>query len=217
MPTDYQALIRGYVRIDLHDEDATNYRWTDATLNRHIAQAVKELSFHIPREVKTTLDTVASSRDITLPVGVTDLVEIAAVEYPAGNFPRTYVRYSLWNNVLTLMGEDIPAANGEDVYLYWYQLHTLDTTSTTLPTWTYDLVALGAAAMAAIEWASYATNRVNVGGEATWKNYLSWGTEALKQFREEIARKGRKGSVRSSSLFAPSAPAQSQSTDPGPQ
>ena len=30
------TVIRGNVRKDLHDEDSSNYRWTDAVLDRHI-------------------------------------------------------------------------------------------------------------------------------------------------------------------------------------
>ena len=40
--------MRRLVRRDLHDEEATDYRWTDAELDRHIQHAVRELSLSLP-------------------------------------------------------------------------------------------------------------------------------------------------------------------------
>lgn len=213
--TDYLAASRALVRIDLHDEDSANYRWTDATLARHIAQAVKELSQEIPVENKTTLDATADSRDLSVST-LTGLIAIEAVEHPVGNDPKTYTRFSLWGTTLTLLGDTIPSTTGEDVYVYWHGPHTLSTSATTVPTWCDDLVALGAAALAAIEWASYATNRVNTGGDATWKQYLDWGNTNLAHFRSEIRRLGRRGSLRSATLYTPAEPKQSQTQGPGP-
>src|SRR3972149_4859317 len=42
-----------------------------------------------------------------------------------------------------------------------------------------DGVATGGAAYAALEWASFATNRVNVGGQDVWRDYLTWGQQRL--------------------------------------
>ncbi len=36
--------MRTLVRRDLHDEDATSYRWTNDELDRHIARALKDFS-----------------------------------------------------------------------------------------------------------------------------------------------------------------------------
>ena len=38
------ADMRTIVRRDLHDEEASNYRWTNDELDRHIAHAVKDFS-----------------------------------------------------------------------------------------------------------------------------------------------------------------------------
>ena len=46
--------MRTIVRRDLHDEDASNYRWTDDELDRHIAHAVKDFSEALPLEQKAT-------------------------------------------------------------------------------------------------------------------------------------------------------------------
>ena len=154
--------MRSRIRKDLHDEDSQNYRWTDSDLNRHIDHALRELSLSCPLETKATLSTTAESRDLSLS-SLSDLVEIEAVEYPVGNYPPSYVRFSVWADTLTLLMDSLPG-DAEDVYVYYGKLHTLDADSSTLPAKLEDLVALGAAAHASIEWASFATNRVNLGG-----------------------------------------------------
>src|SRR5919108_6140117 len=93
MPT--IADIRARLRKDLHDEDSANYRWTDGELDRHTQHAVREFSLALPLEAKTALTTTAGSRDLSLS-SLTDLVAIEAVEYPAGLFPPSYARYSVW-------------------------------------------------------------------------------------------------------------------------
>ena len=186
--------MRSRIRKDLHDEDSQNYRWTDTELNRHIDHAVRELGLSCPLETKATLSTTAESRDLSLS-SISDLVEIEAVEYPAGNYPPSYVRFSVWADTLTLLIDSLPA-DSEDLYVYYGKLHTLNADTSTLPAKLEDLVALGAAAYAAIEWASFATNRVNLGGAETWRNYLTWGQDRVADFMKGLAKHSRKNTVR---------------------
>ena len=164
--------IRSRVRIDLHDEDSQNYRWTDAVLDRHIAHTVKELSLAAPLEAKTTLTTTAGSRDISV-ASLTDRVSIEAVEFPVGKYPPVYIRFSVWEDTLTILIDQKPGG-GESVDVFHTKLHTLDATTSTIPKPLEDLIAIGATGYAAVEWASFATNRVNVGGEEVWQDYLTW-------------------------------------------
>jgi hypothetical protein len=191
--------MRSRIRKDLHDEDSQNYRWTDSELNRHIDHAVRELSLSCPLEAKATLSTTAGSRDLSLS-SLTDLVEIEAVEYPVGNYPPSYVRFSVWADTLTLLIDSLPG-DAEDAYVYYGKLHTLNADSSTIPAKLEDLVALGAAAYAAIEWASFATNRVNLGGAETWRNYLTWGQDRLADFMKGLAKHSRKNTVRVRQLY----------------
>jgi len=207
------ADMRTRVRRELHDEDASNYRWTDNELDRHISRAVQELSLSVPLEAKATLTTTADSRELSI-AALTDLVAIEAVEYPTGQYPPSYVRFSLWGNTLTLLVDGAPSG-GEEVYVYYGKLHTLDASTSTVPTPYEDLVALGACAYAAIEWASYATNRVNVGGKDAWRDYLSWGQDRLSQFTRQLARHSRRNAVRARRLYSPALPAASKTTDWG--
>ena len=205
--------MRTIVRRDLHDEDDTNYRWTDDELDRHIAHALKDFSEAIPYEQKAIKATASGSREIDIAT-VTDRIMIEAVEYPVDKFPRKYQRYSLWADTLTLLGDEVP--DGSNAYIYYGKLHTLDATTSTIPARHEDLVATGAGGYAAVEWAAYAINRVNVGGLMTPKEFLTWGREKLNYFKAELKKLGRRNRVRIRSFYKPYYPPVSKSTDFGP-
>ena len=205
--------MRAIVRRDLHDEDSENYRWSNDELDRHIAHAVKELSEAIPLEQKTTKATTADSRDIDIST-ITNRIMVQAVEHPVDRFPRIYQRFSLWGDTLTLLGDEVP--DGSNAYIYYGKLHTLDSGSSTIPTIYEDLVATGACGYAAVEWAAFAINRVNVGGTVTPRELLGWGNEKLEYFRQELKRLGRRNRARINQLYKPSYPAVSKTTDYGP-
>ncbi|MEX1254044.1 MAG: hypothetical protein WEE64_06865 [Dehalococcoidia bacterium] len=202
--------MRARVRRDLHDEEPASQRWRDPELDRHIARAVQEASVASPQEVKSTLTTTAGSRDLDIS-SLSGRVSIEAVEHPTGQFPPSYVRFSVWGDTLTLL-LDSPPAGAEQVAVYYGALHSLDATGSTLPAALEDVVATGAAAYAALAWASFATNRVNAGGDETWRNYLVFGQERLAAFAQALAEQGRKGVVRARQLYTPAGPAPIQSS-----
>ena len=205
--------MRTIVRRDLKDEDSNNYRWTDDELDRHIAHAVKEFSEAIPLEQRATKATTSDSRELDIS-NLSDRVVVAAVEYPVDKFPKRYQRFSLWGDTLTVLGAEIP--DGSNAYIYYGKLHTLDASSSTIPQQFEDLIAVGAEGYAAVEWAAYATNRVNVGGSVTPEEFLHWGRDKLRYFRDELRRLGRRNRVRISHLYRPYYPPVSKSTDYGP-
>ncbi len=200
------------VRQDLHDEVSAAYRWTDAELTRHINRTVKEYSEALPLEQKATLATTAGSRDVTI-TSLTSRIMIQAVEYPIGQFPARFQRFAYWNEVLSLVGLDVP--NGGNCYVYYGKLHTLGATST-IPTAHEDLVAGGAAGYASIQQAGYAINQVNTGGITTPDNWESWGQKRINLFRAELKRLGKTNKVRVRQLYTPAYPVVSKSTDYGP-
>jgi len=63
--------------------------------------------------------------------------------------------------------------------IYYGQLHTLNVSTSTIAAWQEDLITTGACGYAAVEWAVYAINRVNTGGDATSGELLNWGKEKL--------------------------------------
>ncbi len=202
--------MRALLRRDLHDEDAASYRWTDDELDRHIVRAVKDYSEYLPLEEKAIKATTAGSRELD----ISDLsarVMVLAVEYPVGRFPARYQRFALWGDTLTLLGEEAP--DGSSAYVYYGTLHTLDAGTSTIPACHEDIIAAGAAGYAAVEWAIYAVNRVNVGGERTPQEFLAWGREKLAHFRKELRRLGRRGRVKARALYAPYYPSVSGTTD----
>jgi hypothetical protein len=205
--------MRTIVRRDLHDEDAENYRWTNDELDRHIAHAVKDLSEAIPCEQKATKATASGSREIDIS-SITDRVMVQAVEYPVDQFPGRFQRFALWGDTVTLLGPEVP--DGSNAYIYYGKLHTLDVSTSTIASPHEDLVAAGACGYAAVEWAVYAINRVNVGGTRTPEELLSWGRERLAFLRRELRRLGRRNRVRVRSLYVPYYPPVSESTDYGP-
>jgi len=205
--------MRTIVRRELHDEDSSSYRWTNDELDRHIARSVKELSGAIPYEQKATESTVNGSREIDIST-VTNRVMVQAIEYPAGQFPRKFQRFALWADTVTLLGPDVP--DGSNAYIYYGKLHTLDLSTSTIQPQHEDLVASGACGYAAVEWAIYAINRVNVGGTRTPEELLTWGREKLAHFQKELKRLGRRNRTRVNSLYRPYYPPVSQTTDYGP-
>ncbi len=204
--------MRTIVRRDLHDEDANNYRWTNNELDRHIAHAVRDFSEAIPYEQKAVKATTSGSREIDIST-ITGRIMVEAVEYPVGRFPRRYQRFSLWADILTLLSDEVP--DGSNAYIYYGKLHTLGESST-IPAMNEDLIAAGAGGYAAVEWAVYAINRVNVGGTPTPGEFLAWGREKLNYFKAELKRLGRRNRVRIRSLYKPYYPPVSKSTDYGP-
>lgn len=205
--------MRVIVRRDLHDEDSSNYRWTNDELDRHIGHAVKDLSEPVPYEQKTDMDTSSGSRELDISA-VTGRVMVEAVEYPAGQYPRRFQPFSLWGDTLTLLGDEVP--DGSDATVYYGKIHTLDVSTSTIPVIYEDIICDGACGYAAVEWAIHAVNRVNAGGVASPVDFLAWGREKLDTFRRELRRLGRRNRVRVSSLYVPVTVQNSLTTDYGP-
>ena len=136
------------------------------------------------------------------------------MEYPVDNFPPRYQRFSLWADVLTILGSEVP--DGSNAYIYYGQLHTLGASGSTIPAEHEELVATGAGGYAAMEWAVYAINQVNVGGNETAQDFLNWGKDKLDYFRAELKWLGRRNRIRARALYKPYFPPVSKSTDYGP-
>ena len=196
------------VRQDLRDLEEADYRWSDAELDRHIGHSVRELGLAVPLEARTALTTSAGSRELSIG-SLTDLVAIEAVEYPADAYPPAHVPFKLWGDTLTLL-VDSPPSGGERVNVYYGRLHTLNATSSTIPASLEELVAIGAEGYAALEWASFATNRVNVGGADVWRHFRDWGGQRLASFRKGLASNGAR--LRTGRLYSAPSPGRGLAT-----
>lgn len=206
--------LRALIRIDLQDEDVTAERWANATLDRHILRALAEYSHVSPLEQKSTLSATPGSRDISLTT-LTPRIRIFAVEWPTGEFPRAWVPFSLWADTLTMDVTSPPAA-ADDVDILWHKTHSMNGLKT-YPASHDTIIATGAAAYAALEWASFASNRVNVGGEEVWGRYMDFANVRLEEFQASLRKLPAANTLRSSRLYTPqNTRLSSQTTDPGP-
>jgi hypothetical protein len=173
------ATMRARLRQDLHDEDDTNYRWTDDALDRHIGRSVQEYQQACPRLANVTLEGDGSRRfDLTDETGFLWLRE---VEYPVdADPPRRLIFRVEVNGWVYLLGDAVPA-EGEGAKFWYAGTHILDEDGSTLPLEHEELVALGAAGFAAVELANYSIGRLNANGRAPeW--YQAWGEARLREF-----------------------------------
>ena len=126
--------MRDLVERDLHDE--TNISWSTNELDRAITRALEEFSYSIP--VEDTYDKAAlASRDIDIS-SLSDRVMIQAVEYPTGNYPKTYVRFSMWGDTLTLHVATEPAGT-DTARTYYGKVNSLITADAWVLTTVYAL------------------------------------------------------------------------------
>jgi hypothetical protein len=201
------------LRIDLDDQDAAAYRWTDAELTEHINHALAELSTDIPYEAKVTLTTTPGSRDLAIS-SLSSRIGIRAVEYPVAQYPPIYVNFSVWLNTLTMLIDSAPSG-ADSVYLYWLSPHVLGTT-TTLTSAQLQLLLIGAAGYAAAQLASGRAEAISIGGPQVDKDYAAMANRLLREFRSTLRHKGERAKLHARRMYAPAEPAATQDTDPGP-
>ena len=204
--------VRALLRRDLADLDSTAYRWTDTDLNRHITHALNDLSDAIPRALRTTLATVAGTRDIDIAT-LSPRIKVDRVEYPVADYPPQFIQFSVWGTTLTLLTDNAPTAVGS-VNIYWEAQHQLDEAGTTLDPPLLDILLLGAAAYAADQLVS--ANTEAIWGADVDKAYAALATRKMRAFRSALKLKGATASVRISRLYTPAEPGPTQTTDPGP-
>lgn len=186
--------IRTRVRQDLHDTDAADYQWSDGELDRHIQRALDETSRSIPREASTTLNTTAGSRDLSLSA-LAGLIDVEAVEYPAGEFPPSYAPFSRWGDKLTLLVDSAPATV-VPVVVYYTAQHTLDGSGATLAGFQEDIVATGASAYAVLESSAAAIDRLSTAGPEVPAQFLAWARAREIAFRQLLIQHARRNRVR---------------------
>ena len=198
------ADMRTLVRRHLRDNDPADPRWPDDELDAHIQHALRDLSRAAPLEAVSNVAAVAGSREVSL-APLRGLLDVEGVEFPLNLHPACFVPFSLWGGSLTLQ-VDPPPARDDQLRVYFTRLHTLDATSSTVPDALQDTLAMGAAAFAALAFASYAANRVNLGGEDTARRYRIWGNERLEAFQLALGRAASRRGVRVRQMYPAGAP-----------
>jgi len=189
-------------------DDATSTIWSDAELTAHIQRALRDLSHFIPREQKTTKATTNGSRDMDIST-LTERVRIVAVEFPVGNFPKTFTRFSLWLDTLTMLDAE---GNGANCYIYWHAVHAINGTKT-LPEDHDETLLFVSAALACDQQAAGVTDTLATGGPGTERDWSSLAAHFRARYNERI--NPRRG-VRVTRMYTPVEPTATQDSDPGP-
>lgn len=206
MPTALATLV---ARLQTMLDDESAAVWTTAQLEDHIEAALRDISHWLPQQKKNTLATVSGSRDLDIST-LTDRVRVRAVEYPVGNFPHTWVRFSLWADTLTILDDPVP--DGSNCYVYWHALHVVNGTKT-LPADHDETLLYGAAANACDAKAASTTDTLPTGGPGTERDFAALA--AHFRYRYEERRDPRAG-LRINRMYRPIEPTATQDTDPGP-
>ena len=176
------------------------YKWSDNEIDRHIARALKELSYFVPLEDFTDVATEEGSHYIDIS-DQTGWIRPFAVEYPIGEHPANYQRFSLWKDQITLLGEPIP--DGSDARIYHGRLHTLDAETSTLPVYMEDILSIGAQGYAMEAYASYGIDRSQPDYRYPQAAAREQATLLLSEFRKQLRKLGRMGRVRPTLLYSP--------------
>lgn len=188
---------RTLVRRDLKDTDSQNYRWTDDEIDRAIQNALAEFSRYAPREIKSTIATTDGEAGIDIS-GLAQRLKVDRVEFPVGTTPRTFARFSVYGDRLTLLET---VGDGRDCCIYWAKMHTVDADQSTIPAHMEDILTLGATAYAAISLAQYHTDRANIGGEHVARDYECSGKMRLQRFYAALRKFGRRGMLLHATMY----------------
>jgi len=192
------STMRTLVRRDLKDEDNSNYRWQDNEIDRAIQRAVAELSRYVPREMKSVVATTVGSREVDI-ASLIDRVSVDRVEFPVGETPRRFQRFVVYSDTVTLTGD--AEGDGGNCYIYWGRVHTIDGSTSTVPSHLEDVLALGAAAYAVLAQAQYRSDVAGIGGDRADSDYQSWGAAMLKEFKAQLRRFGRRRKLKIGALY----------------
>lgn len=190
--------LRDRLRLDLRDPDSLT--WDDTTLDRHIERALRDLSNAIPREAAADLATTPGSRELDF-ASLEGLIDIEAVEYPVGHFPPEFVRFSRWEEALTLHSPALPT--GDDARIHYTALHVVDSEGSTLPAHLEDVLATGAGAYAVLERAQGSVDVLNTGGPAVPRELEAQGRAWMTAFRELLNHHARARRLRQRRLYVP--------------
>ena len=194
------AAIRDLVRKDLHDTDASAYRWDDAQIDHHIEHALADVSLHAPRQLSATIATTVGTRDVSL-AGLEGLIEIERIEYPANTYPPCRTGFRRWGDTVSLLVEREPT--GDDCIIFYTARHALDSTSSTVSPELESTLAMGAAAFAVLERAAFTVEQLNTGGESVPAQLVAWAKAREVAFRQLLLAHGRVRRMRQVPLSRP--------------
>ena len=188
--------MRARVREDLQDTDATNYRWTDDEVDGAIDRVVYEYSAHAPIEQQTDLATTDGDTELDIST-LTGLVKIESVEFPIGKSPKYMQHIEYWAGRLYMQDE----GDGSNARVRWLKKHTLDVSSTTIPTQHEEIIVLGATGYLAMSASANTVDRAFIAGRYGTQSYKDWGIERLKRYDFKLREISHMNRLRSRNLY----------------
>lgn len=167
---------------------STERGFDDASIDRHIQQAVAEFSLHVPAEARADVSVSGGSRQFAV-TALTRPLRVLAVEYPPDRWPRAFVDFDVWGNTVTLDLSPPPTAYA--VRVYYTQQHLVDAGGSTVPAGHEHVVVEGATALAILARAMGAANTAETATVAPQTyQHLRVAQERLLRWREMLRRLG---------------------------
>jgi hypothetical protein len=175
------ATMRARVREDLQDDDDANYRWTNDQVDGAIERVVREFSIVKPIQQQDDIATVESSRDIDIS-SLSGLIGVESVEFPIGQNPTYYQKFRIWQDTIQMSDE----GDGSDARVRWYKEHTLNGSSSTIPSQFEEIIVLGATGYLAASASVYTVDKATIAGKWATINFLKWGQERLDRYEKKL-------------------------------
>ncbi len=204
--------LRDHVRAELQDTgvDAAELL-SDNELDQALERATARYS-HTRRRQRATATTIPATgtlRELDIST-LSPRFGIVAVEYPTGNFPKSWAPFSIWAHTLTLDLDNEPTASAA-INIIWTSPHT----PASVDSADQDIIVTGALAFALSMLMNQKRNTLNVAGGDVWGRIASAQQDAYQRFQAELRhlRPLRRGTMYSSEATPRT---RSQSTDPGP-
>jgi hypothetical protein len=188
--------MRTRVREDLQDTDSQNYRWTDDEVDGAIDRVVTEYSLYAPIEQQDDIATTEGDTELDIS-SLSGLLKVQSVEFPIGYKPKYFQRTEYWAGHLYMEDE----GNGNDARIRWLKKHTLDASSTTIPTEHEEIIVLGATGYLALSASAYTVDRASIAGRHATINYKAWGIERLKRYDQQLQQIARANKVITKQLY----------------
>lgn len=188
------TLLGGYetnLRNDLKDLDSSNYLWTNAELDRHVAHAVNDYSRVNPLVTSVTQTVIADAQGHTYRQQITPIpaayLYVIRVEYPIDNNPPAYL--SFWEEVpgggSVYMPVGDPPVAGQSIKFWCATLHSVTSNFSSILSEHEEFIELGAKAYALQAATRYAQNRLNA-SYWTPKGIAAFAKEVMAEYQARL-------------------------------
>ena len=178
---------------------STERGFDNASIEQHVQRAVEEFSLYVPVQARSDIAVTGGSREFALSA-LTRPIDVHAVEYPTGRWPRMLLDFDVWGVTVTL-DHGAPAA-GYTVRVYYTQQHLVDGSGSTIEPEHESVVVEGATAMAIMARAMGAASSAETSTTAPQTyQHLRVAQTRLDRWRDLLRRLA--GETRPRQLYTP--------------